>query len=261
MPPRAFTLSGEEVLALPVDELALEILRDIAADEDQWNSANWVLSARGQYKTPAIDALIEAWAWLYANGLVAANLESNNTLYAFVITRLGRQVVDEGIEPVRAMQRLAMDLHSLLEPKIRRLYLMGDYELAAFAAMKAVEVRVRSISKSSGSLLGVKLMRTAFGEGGMLREESLDGGEQTARMELFSGAIGLFKNPTSHRDVEYDDPAVAAEVILLADLLMRILDGIEREYEARQRAEAAAQRAEAFARLIRSAGRPDSSED
>jgi hypothetical protein len=75
----------KEVLALPVDELALEILRDIGADEQQWNSANWVLTARGQYKASATNALIEAWAWLYANGLVADNLERNNALYAFVI--------------------------------------------------------------------------------------------------------------------------------------------------------------------------------
>ena len=38
--------------------------------------------------------------------------------------------------------------------------------------------------------------------------------------------IGTIKNPTSHREIEYDDPAEAAEVVLLADLLMRILDRV-----------------------------------
>jgi hypothetical protein len=45
-------------------------------------------------------------------------------------------------------------------------------------------------------------------------------------MYLFSGAIGLFKNPTSHRAVGYDDPDIASEVILLADLLLRLLDHV-----------------------------------
>ena len=36
--------------------------------------------------------------------------------------------------------------------------------------------------------------------------------------------IGLFKNPSSHRQVTYSDPTVASEVILLGDLLLRMLD-------------------------------------
>jgi hypothetical protein len=35
----------------------------------------------------------------------------------------------------------------------------------------------------------------------------------------------VFKNPSSHRQVEYDDPTAASEVVLLADLLLRLLDG------------------------------------
>lgn len=41
---------------------------------------------------------------------------------------------------------------------------------------------------------------------------------------LYAGAIGVVKNPTSHRQVEYDDPTEAAEAVLLAVLLLRLLD-------------------------------------
>ena len=59
---------------------------------------------------------------------------------------------------------------------------------------------------------------------GPLSDSSLDSGEQVGMMELFAGAIGTFKSPSSHRQVDYDDPTEASEVVLLADLLMRILD-------------------------------------
>lgn len=72
-------------------------------------------------------------------------------------------------------------------------------------------------------------MRKAFGETGALASSAMDAGEHVARMELFAGAIGFFKNPTSHREVEFQDPTEAAEVILFSDLLMRILDRIEQE--------------------------------
>lgn len=44
-------------------------------------------------------------------------------------------------------------------------------------------------------------------------------------MTLFRGAIGVSKNPVSHRQVDYADPTLASEVVLLADLLLRMLDG------------------------------------
>jgi hypothetical protein len=43
-------------------------------------------------------------------------------------------------------------------------------------------------------------------------------------MELLAGSIGLFKKPSSHRGVDYADPVVATEIILLADLPLRLLD-------------------------------------
>jgi len=67
-------------------------------------------------------------------------------------------------------------------------------------------------------------MRKVFGNGGSLEDTELDPGERVGVMELFAGAIGTFKNPPSQRQVDYANPTEASEVVLLADLLMRLLD-------------------------------------
>ena len=67
-------------------------------------------------------------------------------------------------------------------------------------------------------------MRKAFGpKDGALRDPDAEGGERQATADLFAGAIGVYKNPASHRTVKFDDPMEAAEVIQLADLLLRIV--------------------------------------
>ena len=189
---------------------------------------------------------------MFSSGLVAHNFDQNEPT-AFFVTRLGQRVIADGIEVVRATQRLAMELHPRIEAKVRRQFLMGDYELACFAAMKIVEVRVRELAGESDSMLGAKLMQAAFSPSipGPLCDPSMEGGEAVARMNLFAGAMGLFKNPTSHREVEFDDPAEAAEVVLFADLLMRILDRVEEEVANRRRAEAAQEFGRAVADFTR----------
>jgi len=49
-------------------------------------------------------------------------------------------------------------------------------------------------------------------------------GEQEALMFLFTGFIGVFKNPQSHRFIDIRDPAVAFEVLNFANQLCRILE-------------------------------------
>ena len=230
----SFLLTNEEALSLPIDEVGLEILRDVQANKE-WNRANWVLLARsgGAYTNEGLRALEEAWQWLSNSGLIAKLLADNSSIDSIYITRLGQEVLATGLARVQANQRLAMDLHPKIDSKVRPQYLMGAYDLAAFEGLKAIEIRVRELGGYASASIGTRLMQTAFGRGGPLRDDALDPGEQDARMFLFSGAIGAFKNPTSHRSVKYEDPLQALEVILLADLLMRILDEVEAQLQAK----------------------------
>ena len=70
-------------------------------------------------------------------------------------------------------------------------------------------------------------MKQAFGEHGPLTDAAIIPSEQQATMALFWGGIGVFRNPTGHRRVLFEEPVFAAEAIVLADLLHRLLDEAE----------------------------------
>jgi uncharacterized protein (TIGR02391 family) len=105
--------------------------------------------------------------------------------------------------------------------------MLGEYSTAALLAMREAEIRVRELAGTvddDKENLGVRLMTRAFKAGGPLWDSTAEGGEQVGMMNLFHGAIAPFKNPPSHRHVDYADPTIASEVILFADLLLRMLD-------------------------------------
>jgi len=68
-------------------------------------------------------------------------------------------------------------------------------------------------------------MRKAFhSKTGPLRDPSVVDAEREATAYLFAGAMGLFKNPHSHRNVAITDAAEAVELLLMAGHLLRIVD-------------------------------------
>jgi uncharacterized protein (TIGR02391 family) len=225
-----WTRDRHDTLNLPIDALALLVLDDYHRI-DGWNWQNWMRQSEqnGTANDPEVSlALSEAWAWLMTHGLVVRN-SSQSSSDAYVVSRLGLDTLKYGVARLAAAERLGVALHARLAQRIEQQFLLGEFELAVFASMKEVEVRVRELANASQSLLGVKLMQHAFApEKGVLTDPDADPGEKVAMMELFKGAIGMFKNPASHRPVDYDDATLASEVILFADLLLRLLDGVEK---------------------------------
>ena len=115
-------------------------------------------------------------------------------------------------------------LHSVISQKVLPIFMQGSYGLAVFEAFKQVEIAVREAGGYAENDLGTDLMRKAFHvDKGNLTDQNQHPAEKQARSDLFAGAIGSYKNPGSHRDVEITNEE-AVELITLASHLLRIVD-------------------------------------
>lgn len=224
----------ERAIRLPVDELALEVLADLVATSE-WNEYNYLNTAsqdpRYRRNVPALRAVAEALGWLRGRGFIART-PGQSADAAIFVTRAGHRVLKQGLAQARAEARLQEGLHPSIERRSRRQFLLGEYEQAVFVAMKAVEVRVRELAELGQDATGVDLMNRAFGPNGPLTDVAAVKGEQEGVRMLFAGSYATLRNPSGHREVDYDDVAEAAEAVVTASLLMRVLDRIERRITA-----------------------------
>jgi uncharacterized protein (TIGR02391 family) len=226
-------LSPDQALALPIDQLGLAILADIKA-MGEWNEHNYVIAAEhGPFRGEPLRAIAEAMSWLRARGLIARTPDQTSSDSIF-ITRAGNRALAEGTLSLDATERLQAGTHPQILAKARPQFLLGEYEQGVFSSMKAVEVRVRKLAHLGEDAVGVDLMNRAFGTGGPLIDPSVVKGEQEGTRALFAGAYAVFRNPTSHREVNFEDVNEAAEMIHTASLLMRILDRVEKRLAPRR---------------------------
>jgi uncharacterized protein (TIGR02391 family) len=223
----------EAILALEPEELAgvvLEVLNSVnQKTHGKLNRYNFSLPYNfseypGAYQKQISKAVMEAWVWLEREGLIAPQPESQGE-WVFV-TRRGQKIkTTADLQTYRRTNLLPKrQLHPRISQKVWATFLRGDYDTAVFQSFKEVEVAVREAGGFSSSDIGVDLMRKAFNPStGPLTDKSTVKAEREALMHLFSGAIGSYKNPHSHRNVQIE-PEESVEMIILASHLLKIVD-------------------------------------
>ncbi len=218
----------ETLLSLEPEELAAFVLKDLTASENTGNTLNrHNYCLRFQSESDDVQkAIVEAWVWLEREGCLAPkpSLIAGNAVF---VTRRGKRLAES--QDTSAYKRSGLlpkeFLHPVVAQKVWSAFIRGDYDTAVFQAFKQVEVAVRQAGSYEHSDIGVPLMRKAFNpDSGPLSDQTALPGERQALSDLFAGAIGSYKNPHSHRNVAVNDRDEAAEMIILASHLLKIVD-------------------------------------
>ena len=229
------------IVELPTHELGAYVLEVLNGphgrnNHGMVNMANFVSDVERQYdwqgnrglQQEVAIALSAAWTWLRVSGFIAQDPGANPAFDW--VTRLGREIHDrQGVIVLLGNRELPQELlHAALQADVRPLFLQSRFDMAVFAAFKALEVAVREAGKLGDEMIGTKLMSAAFHpENGPLTDPSMEGGERQALQQLMVGAIGSYKNPTSHRNVALSADE-AREMVVLASHLLKIVDSRRR---------------------------------
>ena len=176
-------------------------------------------------KRRAADAAVtESWRRLLNGGfLMDAVGQASGVM---TLPRKGHEAAQAtNFEEIRVRQMLSREiLHPDLRGAVYDNFAAGHYDTALLDAFKLVEDAVRTASGLTANLVGVKLMREAFNpHNGPLADPNLLQGERDRMPDLFAGAIGVFKNPLSHRRVGNADSAPVMEELMFASRLLQIV--------------------------------------
>lgn len=241
---------AEQLLSLSAEELAGPLLVSLKNREKilpagviKYDIMEWEIEKGSSRRNPSLNyprgsrddvlfALMEAWQCLVYERFVAprpthlaggTNISPNITYF---ITRKGQKIQTlNDFEDYRKADLLRKhQLHDIIAEKVWSIFAQGSYRTSVLEAFIQVEIAVREVGGYAKGNYGTNLMRQAFNvNDGKLTDPQQETAEKQAMSDMFAGAIGLYKNPSSHREVEYA-PEEAAEIIIIASQLLRIVD-------------------------------------
>ena len=152
--------------------------------------------------------------------------DSNGFVY---ITRRGKRYASVEEMKIYMVERyLSLDV---LNPDLRRKiysdFLKGEFDSAAFKALKLVEVRAREIGGLSSDVHGKGVFQELFSpECTQTLPDDYSEKDRGNIINLFRASYELYRNPSGHRDIDMKVEE-AVEIIMLANHLLRILDKVD----------------------------------
>jgi uncharacterized protein (TIGR02391 family) len=215
------------------DELGAEIVLDLQSRPGVvFSPTNFPsdLARNYQREQPSekfTSAVREAIDWARRELLLVQHHNSTPPSDALSLSRRGLIFTRDHIELLR-LERILPDL--LLHDRIRRvcidIFNTGHHQAAVFEAFRILEVAIREAAGYGQNEHGETMINNAFNEktGGPLVDFTAPESEQRALRFLMVGSNGLFRNPRGHRDVELDDPKEAAELLIVASHLLRMVE-------------------------------------
>lgn len=212
----------------------LKVLHHRCGETGTFNIRNVLIDVRTLYEVHSWEcarAASEALTWLSAQSLISQAPEGDPGWCN--LTRAGLQAAQASdFEKWSSERELPTAfLHPTIVAECMDSFRLGRFDTAVFEAFKTLEVAIRSAAGLGHDLVGVPLASRAFNpEDGQLTYKGHEKGERVALMNLMCGALGSYKNPTSHRRVDLE-PLEAREMLILASHLLRI---VEARTEARQ---------------------------
>jgi uncharacterized protein (TIGR02391 family) len=233
----------ELLLAMPPEEVGLQLLRlaeeglqngqfskGAVAGPDNLFGGTYAEHGAPVYQRMREDEVVlavgEAWQWL-ENALLIIPHQGMNKHNSVLTRRAKAMLKDDTLfrSYCEAVEFPKSMLHPTIADEVWIQLAQGKRSTGVFIAFRAVEEAVRKAGKFSPQVIGTDLMHQAFHKDtGPLTKKTDPVAEREALKFLFSGAIGSYKNPHSHRSVEISDSGEAQEMVILASHLLRIVD-------------------------------------
>jgi uncharacterized protein (TIGR02391 family) len=230
----------EQLLAAPVREIERILLRYVveycadgmhpmvtrdAISNGLFDTNGYPYNAQARAEVPRV--IGRAWKGLEDAGFIEEPDPANGKNGYRVPSASGKNAHAEAdYEGARMRSKFTREMfHPALPDSAWNAFTVGDYDTAVFEAFKSLEVAVRAKGGFLSTDFGAALMKKAFDpDTGPLRDKAAPRPRQKARCELFTGAFGEIRNPKGHNDPTITDALVAAEELMAAGVLRRIVD-------------------------------------